>query len=206
VRRLGALLGSGLSDQETASTPGIDKSLEVVADAQGKPSFGDILADDELIELSDDGFGSGDRGEACLFGRALGRWDRLGNYLGEGSVCAKGTNADGWLEAAFKERDIVIEAERAAGRFVGHGDTVVGGVSGPLMWSNISFVGVGSIQGLSVGAADSSRLSMTTGALLERCENLRLTFGLTVSRPVPLQNPLQRSFTGLLYKNHGRKW
>ena len=35
---------------------------------------------------------------------------------------------DGWLEAAFKERDIVIETEGAARRLVGHDDTVVGGV------------------------------------------------------------------------------
>ena len=41
------------------------------------------------------------------------------------------------------ERNIVIEAEGAARGLVRHGDTVVGGVSGPLMWSNASFGGVG---------------------------------------------------------------
>ena len=76
----------------------------------------------------------------------LGDW--LGSDLGEGSGCAEGTDVDGWLEAAFKERDVVIEAEGAARRFVGHGDTVVGGVSGPpTLGSNALFVGVGLIHG-----------------------------------------------------------
>jgi hypothetical protein len=38
------------------------------------------------------------------------------------------------------------------------------------------------------------------GALLERRRGLKLGFDLTDFRPVPLQIPLQRSFTGFLYK------
>src|SRR5271157_5701743 len=57
--------------------------------------------------------------------------DRLGSDLGEGSGCAEGANACGRIEAALKERDVVVEAEGAAGRLVGHGDTKGGGVSGP---------------------------------------------------------------------------
>ena len=63
--------------------------------------------------------------------------------LGEGSGCAKGTDVDGWIEPAFKERDVRVETEGAATRFVGPRDTEVGGISEPLMWSNASFVGVG---------------------------------------------------------------
>jgi hypothetical protein len=45
----------------------------------------------------------------------------LGSDFCEGFGCAKGADVEGWLEAAFKERDVVIEAEGALNLLVGHG-------------------------------------------------------------------------------------
>ena len=41
----------------------------------------------------------------------------------------EGADADGWIEAALEERDFRVETKGTV--LVGHGDTVVGGVSGP---------------------------------------------------------------------------
>ena len=46
--------------------PGIDDPLEVVSDAQGEASLGDSLPDHELVQVGDQGLGSGDRGEECF--------------------------------------------------------------------------------------------------------------------------------------------
>ena len=62
--------------------PSIDESLEVVADVQSEASLGEILPDDELIEMCNQGFRGWDRGEACLFNWALGRRRGLGDRLG----------------------------------------------------------------------------------------------------------------------------
>jgi len=45
----------------------------------------------------------------------------MGNRLGS----AEAADAAGWIEAALEEWDVLVEAERAARRFVGHGDTEV---------------------------------------------------------------------------------
>ena len=50
-----AMIGSGAS-----SIPGIDESLEVVADAEGEPPLGDGLPDHELVQVGNQGLGSGD--------------------------------------------------------------------------------------------------------------------------------------------------
>jgi hypothetical protein len=44
----------------TVTVPGVYEPLEVAGDAQGEPPLGEILSDDELIEVTDDAFGSGD--------------------------------------------------------------------------------------------------------------------------------------------------
>jgi hypothetical protein len=98
-----------------------------------------------LIEVSDQALGEWDRGEACLFGWALGGWrrrcDRLRGGLGEGFGRTEGADADGWIEAAFIEWDVRVETKGTL--LVGHGDTEVGGVAGPpRWWSNTSLEGV----------------------------------------------------------------
>jgi hypothetical protein len=103
----------------------------VIRHAQGEPSFCDGLPDHELVQVGDNGSGGWDRGEESFLGRALGRrrwlWNGLGD-LGKGSGCTGAADAGGWIEAAIEERDALVEAERAARRLVGHGDTRVGGV------------------------------------------------------------------------------
>ena len=55
----------GIGDDRIGSVfvPGIHETFEVVADAQGEPPLGDVLPDDELIEVGDQGLGRWDRGE-----------------------------------------------------------------------------------------------------------------------------------------------
>ena len=88
-------------------------------------SLGDVLPDDVLVEVGDQGLGCRDRGEAGFLGRTLrrrgGLWNGLGSDLGEGSGCAEGADAGRWIEAALKEWKVRVEAEIAARRLVGHG-------------------------------------------------------------------------------------
>ena len=44
----------------SAPFPAIHETLEVVADAQGEPSLGDGLPDHELVQVGNQGLGSGD--------------------------------------------------------------------------------------------------------------------------------------------------
>ena len=53
-----AMIGSGAS-----SIPGIDETLVVIGDAQGEPPLGDVLPDNILVEVGDQGLGGRDRGE-----------------------------------------------------------------------------------------------------------------------------------------------
>ena len=127
----------GVGDDRIGSVtiPGIDEPLEVVADAEGEASLGDVLPDHELVQVGDQGLGGGDRGEEGFLRGSLRRrgwlWNGLGSDLGEGSGCAEGADACRRIEAALKERDVGVEAEVAARRLVGHGDTKGRGVSGP---------------------------------------------------------------------------
>ena len=55
------MMGSGAS-----SIPGIDETLEMVADAEGEPPLGDVLPNHILVKVGDQGLGRRDRGEECL--------------------------------------------------------------------------------------------------------------------------------------------
>ncbi len=52
----------GVGDDGIGSIPipGIDDPLEVVRDAEGEPPLGDGLTDHELVQVGDQGLGSGD--------------------------------------------------------------------------------------------------------------------------------------------------
>ena len=62
------ILQIGIGDDRIGSVtiPGIDETLEVVGDAEGEPPLGDVLPDNELVEVGDQGLGRGDRGEECF--------------------------------------------------------------------------------------------------------------------------------------------
>ena len=62
------ILQVGVGDDRVGSVtiPGIDETLEVVGDAEGEPSLGDVLPNHELVEVGDQGLGSRDRGEECF--------------------------------------------------------------------------------------------------------------------------------------------
>ena len=53
----------GVGDDRIGSftVPGIDEALVVIADAQGEPPLGDVLTDDVLVQVSDQGLGRRDR-------------------------------------------------------------------------------------------------------------------------------------------------
>ena len=93
---------------------------------EGEPPLGDSLPDDVLVQVGDQDLGGGDRCQKGFLGRALwGRdwlWNGLGDFF-EGSGCAEAADAGWWIEAALEDSDVVIEAEGAARRLVGHGDT-----------------------------------------------------------------------------------
>ncbi len=104
--------------------------------AEGQPPLGDVLADHELVQVGNQGLGGRDRGEEGFLRRALRGWNRLGLWLrvglGDSMGGAAAADADDRVDAAFIQRDVQVEAEIAADRgLIGHGDTGVGGVSGP---------------------------------------------------------------------------
>ncbi len=67
-------------------------------------------------------------------GTGSGTGLRHGRGLSYCQCGAEAADAGGWIEAAFVERDVRVETEIAAKSLVGHGDTKVGGVSGPPRW------------------------------------------------------------------------
>jgi hypothetical protein len=67
--------------------PGIDESLEMVGDAKGEASLGDLLTDDELIEVGDYGLGRWDRGGESLAGWSYG--GGVGSGTGWGVISAR---------------------------------------------------------------------------------------------------------------------
>ena len=81
-RRSGSvMIGSG-----AATIPGIDEPLEVVADAEGEPPLGDVLPDDVLVQVGDQGLGGRDRGEEGFLRRSLRRRGGFGDGWGWGLI------------------------------------------------------------------------------------------------------------------------
>ena len=59
-------VGVGDDGIGSATIPGIDDPLVVVADAKCEPPLGDVLPDNMLVEVGDQGLGRRDRGEECF--------------------------------------------------------------------------------------------------------------------------------------------
>ena len=83
----------------------------MVGDAEGEASLGEVLPDDMLVQVGDEGLGRRDRGEPFFSGGShrgrCGFGDRLGRDLGEGSGCTDAADAGCRLEAAHEERDVM---------------------------------------------------------------------------------------------------
>ena len=59
-------IGVGDDRIRSAPFPAIHETLEVVGDAQGEASLGDVLPYHELVQVGDQGLGGGDRGETSF--------------------------------------------------------------------------------------------------------------------------------------------
>jgi len=68
--------------------------------------------------------------------------------MGDRLCGAEAADAGGWIEAALEVWDVLVEAEGAARRLVGHADTKGRGISGPPTLGGRSphFGGVGQIE------------------------------------------------------------
>ena len=170
-------------------------------------------------------------GWRCGGSRWLGSGVGLRRGLDDRLGGAGATDAGQVVEhPALVERDIRVEAEVAGRGLVRHGDTESEDVRDhpTVGWSNAGFGGVRSaqIEPLEAGrrmsllaslfhpkpqlgeryrCAQPGRVRRSKGGLLQGRKSLKLGSDLTEFRPVPLQIPLQRSFTGFLYKKRRSK-